>query len=264
MSGTSGKRRSWSSLFLWHRYLGLLSALFVIVLALTGLMLNHSHALKLNRIDVTSTVLLDWYGIRAPAALSFPVRGHWVSQLGERLYFDRKELLRDPALLLGVIESGDVRVITLQHTLLLVDRQGGIIERLGEDEGVPAGMRRLGLDSEGRIIIDAAHGYYRTDRDFLDWQEVDVAGDVSWPRPEAMPESHYDRLRQQYRGSSLNLERVLLDLHSGRLLAEWGVYLMDAAAVCLLLLALLGIRVWLARRQRRHPAKGGRTAVQAE
>ena len=53
------------SLYLWHRYIGLAAALFVIVLTVTGLLLNHTEELGLDSSSVQSDTLLDWYGIHA-------------------------------------------------------------------------------------------------------------------------------------------------------------------------------------------------------
>ncbi|MBK8959481.1 MAG: PepSY domain-containing protein [Proteobacteria bacterium] len=47
-------------------------------------------------------------------------------------------------------------------------------------------------------------------------------------------------LAEVYRGSGVSYERVLLDVHSGRLFGRVGVWVVDAAAVCLLALALTG------------------------
>ena len=43
---------------------------------------------------------------------------------------------------------------------------------------------------------------------------------------------------------------MLLDLHSGRIFGEYGVYLMDAAAVALLWLSGSGLWVWWQRRRK--------------
>jgi uncharacterized iron-regulated membrane protein len=55
-------------------------------------------------------------------------------------------------------------------------------------------------------------------------------------------------LRSAWRGTGLSLERVLLDLHSGRILGEAGVWLVDAAALLFLLLAGSGVWLWGRRR----------------
>jgi hypothetical protein len=46
------------------------------------------------------------------------------------------------------------------------------------------------------------------------------------------------RLVETYRGKGLPLERVLLDIHSGRILGAWGV---DAVSVLFLGLVLTGL-----------------------
>ena len=55
-------------------------------------------------------------------------------------------------------------------------------------------------------------------------------------------------LQAAYRGYGLTLERVLLDLHSGRVLGSAGVLLVDAAAILFLLLAISGLWLWSRRR----------------
>jgi uncharacterized iron-regulated membrane protein len=43
------------------------------------------------------------------------------------------------------------------------------------------------------------------------------------------------------------LERLLLDLHSGKILARVGPVLMDAVGVTLIVLSLLGLSMWFRR-----------------
>lgn len=244
------KHPRWHSLFLWHRYIGLSSALFVLLLASTGLLLNHTATLKLDQQYVGSSLLLDWYGVSVPEAVSYNADGRRVSKLGDRLFFDRQELLHDPAPLLGALYLENACVIALQQTLLLVSDEGKIIERLGSSEGVPSGMRRIGVSATGQLVIDAVHGYYLTDSAFLDWSEVETVNKVVWAQTEQLPAALQKQLHQQYRGMGLTLERVLLDLHSGRILGGWGIYVMDAAAIALLLLAILGVWIWGSRKRK--------------
>ena len=54
---------------------------------------------------------------------------------------------------------------------------------------------------------------------------------------------------KDYLANILTLERVLLDLHSGRIMGAVGPWIMDAAAILLLVLALTGIWMWTALRR---------------
>lgn len=240
----------WRSLFLWHRWLGISCALFMVLLAATGLLLNHTGDLRLDSRYVQAGILLDWYGIRAPAATGYAVGDDRITQLGDRLYLNDRFLLQDPAALLGALPLDGALLVALQQTLLLISHDGQLIEKLGGNEEVPAGMRRIGLTRGGTLVIEATQGYYLTDSSFLDWQERDSVDDITWARTGAPPAALLETLQREYRGTGLSVERIVLDLHSGRILGAWGRYLMDIVAIALLLLAILGVWVWASRKKK--------------
>ncbi len=49
---------------------------------------------------------------------------------------------------------------------------------------------------------------------------------------------------QLYRGNGLPLERIILDLHSGRMFGTFGEYVMDIVALLFIFLALSGGWMW--------------------
>jgi len=59
------RQRKKKPLLIWHRYLGLASALFVIILSITGILLNHTESLRLDERPVAQRWLLNIYGIAA-------------------------------------------------------------------------------------------------------------------------------------------------------------------------------------------------------
>ena len=62
------KKRKMKSLYIWHRYAGIIAALFTLLLAITGIALNHTQRLQLDQIFVQADWMLDWYDIDLPAA----------------------------------------------------------------------------------------------------------------------------------------------------------------------------------------------------
>ena len=236
------------SLYMWHRWLGLAAAAFVIVLSLSGLLLNHTEELTLDSRHVHSRSLLDWYGIRAPGDMhSYTVGGDIVTQVGDRIYWNTTQVPQLSARLVGAVNYPDFAVVAIEGELLLFSRRGELIERLGGAAGVPAGMQAIGITSHGTLAIHAAHGYYQTDDMFLEWSESDTL-DAEWAQAESPAPKLRAALEQAWRGAGLSLERVLLDIHSGRILGSWGIYLVDAAAMLFLLLAASGIWLWSRRR----------------
>ncbi len=237
------------SLFLWHRYFGLSAALFVLVLACTGLLLNHTATLGLNNRYISSEAIHDWYGIKPPSdTVSFQAGTHWVSQLGDILYFDNRQLTESSNGLLGFVLLRDFMVVAVEQELLLLSTAGKVIEHLKGMHGVPAGMQAIGIDREGNFVVQGNHGNYVVDENFIEWASSG-ADEISWSRLGKLPRSLYDQLVRLYRSSDLTVERVVLDLHSGRIVGNWGVFLMDGAALLMFALAITGVWHW-ARRKR--------------
>ena len=126
-------------------------------------------------------------------------------------------LLKDEGTLIGFVMLADFMVVAVEGELLLLTPGGRLIERLAGIHGVPAGMQAVGLDRAGRLVVRASHGDYIVDEDFLAWRDVGTA-EAQWSVATALPEGLYRKLAALYRGSGLSMERLLLDLHSGRLL----------------------------------------------
>ena len=236
------------SLFIWHRYIGLSAALFVVILSVTGLALNHTESLGMDSTHVQSESLLNWYGIHAPDELSSYSADSVLYTGINELVFRNTELLDGvKAPLVGTIVYQDFIVIASLDHLTLLSQDGQLIESIGGAGGVPAGMKAIGTTMDGAIAIKAAHGYYLTDESFLEWTETDTV-DATWSVKSDTPPALVRALQTAYRGNGLPLERVVLDLHSGRILGNAGVLLVDAAAILFLLLAVSGIWLWGRRR----------------
>ena len=236
------------SLYLWHRYIGLSAALFVMVLSATGLALNHTESLHMDSTHIQSELLLDWYGIHAPDDLgSYSADSILITEVNERVFRDHEILDDVPVPLVGAIGYRDLIVIASLDQLTLLNREGELIETMGSAAGVPAGMKAIGVTTDDAIAIKAAHGYYLTDENLLEWNETDAV-EATWSTLSDTPPELVQALRASYRGNGLPLERVVLDLHSGRLLGDAGVLLVDAAAILFLLLASSGVWLWSRRR----------------
>lgn len=239
------------SLYVWHRYIGLAVALFVILLSVTGIVLNHTGALKLDHRFVQSTLLLDWYGIEAPAtAIRYRVGEKSIALLDTQLSIDTKQLDGEITSLTGSLMQNDMLIVGEQDGLLLLTPEGQLIERLGRNEGVPQNIERLGITSEGQLVVVTATGLYSVDANYMKW--IDWSGDreaIAWSLPSQLEDAELAALQTRFRGQILPWERVILDLHSGRFFGEWGPWLMDAAALLMLFLAGSGVFIWWKRQR---------------
>ena len=235
---------AWSK---WHRWTGFGIALFIVMLCITGILLNHGSALGLARHYVHSGWLLDLYGIEpAQAPVSFNAGAYWITRIGDRLYFNGRELAERSDTLLGVVSQQDQIVAGLGDRLLILAPDGATIEVLRATEGVPVGMTRIGSTADGRLVVEAGHGQFLPDLDSLRWAQ-EVVPDAHWAKPAPMPEQLNAELIRSFRDRALTLERLLLDLHSGRIMHRFGVWFMDVVAVALLSLLLSGLWIWYRR-----------------
>lgn len=252
--------RGLRSVFQWHRYVGLTACLLLMMLVVTGMLLNHTEQLALDRTWADSDLLLEWYGIDAPKIdAAFRTANHWIIQVEDQIYVGRAPL--DEAArsgLRGAIEASGLVAVAVDSTILLLTRSGELVEQLGDAEGVPSALRRIGHTERGRVIADAAHGLYTTDENFLTWRPYRGTERVLWPRLQSPPQRLARNLREHYRSHILPVERVVLDLHSGRILGSWGIFAVDAAAVLLFFLAFSGCWLWYERyRKRKVHRKAG-------
>lgn len=238
------------SLFLWHRYFGLTAGLFVLILATTGLLLNHSTDLQLDKRHVRTAWLLDWYGISAPTVrVSFEVNGHWASEAGGHVYWDDRLLegLQPP--LRGAVSFENGAVIATAEELWWLNPGGEMVAKLGKLDGLPSDIDAL-AHRDGEIALHTAHGDYVGDRELLTWTPSTTLTRLHWATPAIPSTELLAALARVQRGEGLTLERVLLDLHSGRLFGRFGPYVMDGAALLMLLLVVTGVWHWAQRKRR--------------
>jgi len=140
--------------------------------------------------------------------------------------------------------------VAVSDSILLLTSHGEVVEQLHDEDGVPAAITAIGSDDSGRLVTEGSHDHYRADRDFLKWERFDAGSEgIRWAQS-GQPDSQLTALLQaHYREEVLPMERVILDLHSGRFFGRAGPWVFDIAALLLILLALSGTWIWLRRRR---------------
>ena len=251
---SSLQRRIARLLYRWHRLLGVAVALFILLLAVTGVMLTHSDALGLARHHVTVRPLLAWYGIKTPQHISYFAAGsHYLSQWDDRLMFDANDIGSETGHLRGAVTHGDEIVVALDDRLLLLLGDGQLLDVLDAQSGIPRAIQRIGSGANGTVVVEADDGTWLGDSELSHWQPG-TAGEVAWSQPATPPEPLRADAEARYLGEGLPLERVVEDLHSGRLFTRHGPWLMDLVALILIFSTLSGLWLWWRNHTRpRHP-----------
>jgi hypothetical protein len=200
---------------------------------------------------VKSDDILDWYGIEAPDELhSFVAGDRHITLMGEHLYIGELEASGEFKRLIGALSINDMLIIAADDQILLMSTAGELIEKLEEKDGVPAGMKRIGIDQTNLFIVEGSHDLYTSKNDFLSWEhwKGNETG-ITWATPAPTDNNLKKMLQYHYRSKVLPVERVLLDLHSGRFFGSLGPWFIDASAILLILLSLSGTWMWFKRRR---------------
>lgn len=240
-----------------HRYLGLLVAVFALLLAVTGIALNHTERLALDQTLVRSPWLLKLYHIPEPQWRGGYQYQSWQAYQWQAQIYVNGQAIRDGQLrgfaandqLLALLLSDQVLLLT--HTLDVIDAlplPNPDIAHIGTltDGRLALSRTKFAEPSVDNIPANQEPGWI-SDFDFSQWQPMALAPSEVTQATE-FTEAQREASREQIESPGLPLERIILDLHSGRLFGALGVLWMDLVAVMMIALALTGLWIWWRRR----------------
>ena len=237
----------WKLIHKLHRYIGLISALVLLMLSLTGIILNHTEDLKLDSRFVQNKILLDWYGIFSPNPKRvFKTSTHYLSQFDNQIFLNQQYILNSTGLLQGAVETKNFIAVALSHSILLVSIEGELIEQIER-----LNLEQIGINEQQHLFIKQSGKVFISHDGLLTW-EITKTEKIQWSQPTQLLPIIKNKIKQKYRSHILPLERIFLDLHSGRFFGDVGVIIVDICGILLIFLVLSGVSVWLKSRFRKR------------
>lgn len=245
----SWRRRLSILLHRWHRRIGVLASLFVIWMVISGWLLNHTAALDLAQRMIHSPLLTQRYGLQADMPQqAFNAPPHWLVATQDALLLDAKKIdanLTQPS---GLVFRNDLVFIADQTQLLLLNAAGETVDKLSGSLLPVVHIAKLGSGCNGAVITDGAKNFVTVDG--VAWAEC--SGAVAWSVAAPLTDVQQKRIAPIVQ-PGISVERLLLDLHSGRFLGSWGPYFIDLVGLGLVALALSGLWIYTQHaRRRRH------------
>lgn len=226
-----------------HRSMGAIVALFVMLLAITGMLLNHTTELKLDQRYLTWNWLLEHYGVATVEADAvFLLDQKVISQFNEQLFVDAIPVTNVQRPVLGGVVLDDLMVLATDDALILLSPEGEFIERMGNAAGVPPEIQNIGL-FHGDPVIQTRDGMWRSDFLLDQWERISLQG-IGWSVPQPMPDSIETELAEYFHGKGIAVEQLILDIHNGRIVERFGVWILDAFAVLMIVISLTGLWMW--------------------
>lgn len=249
-SKTNGNGRNGGLLRRFHRWLGVTLALFILLLSITGIALNHSDGWNLDSNFVSSNWLLDAYGVRAPAvSASFTHGNRRATLLGKRLYLDEQEIVDDAESLTGIVVLDELILVATRDRAFVLTVDGELVEQMDLSAVLPGAIERIGNTGSFAAVISEGT-VFLSDADISGFEPGTDIPDIAWAQSSAVPDALLTALQGHYRGRGLSIERVIADVHSGRIVTLTGPYLMDAVAILLIILSITGVVMWLRPRRK--------------
>ncbi len=242
----------------WHRRLGLFGVGFVLFLALSGILINHSNDLSLDTSHVEQAWLLDYYGINTPKHLGAyqykSADGHTLSFniTDNILWLDHHQIWQADSAIVSVGKYRNFYVAASRQALVLLSESGEILEQQDISTGLPNHIQALGIDSD-RLWLKTDLGQYQADEDLIEWQALQTLKPVDWIAAPTLSDKQYQQVANLARSAHLTWERVLLDLHSGRFFGKAGQLFMDLVALSLIFVCCTGFLIWYKQKAPKHP-----------
>jgi hypothetical protein len=227
-----------------HRWMGVVASLFVIFLVLTGWALNHTAELGLARLSIKAPWITAWYGLRGTVpSMGYTASGHWLISNENGAMFDGKPMSASMANAIGLATTSDFVAVTTKDNLFLLEKNGRLIDQIGTAQLPSGGINRIAVVDDNIVVQGST---IHASADGVTW--TPFHRDAPWSMPQPLPLEQQKFANELLPG--LPLERLMQDIHSGRILGRFGPYLMDAVGLLFLLLA--GTGVWMFFRHRRR------------
>lgn len=237
------KRRT---LIRMHRWSGLTAAVYLILLAVTGILLNHAPGLGLDKTALSWPPLLHWYHLESEHTqpTHLPAGKHWISQYQNKIFVDGKltETHGSVQKLSSVIHWNGMLAAAAPQNLWFFTPDGQLIERIDADL-LPGKPEQLALAPQGQLLLKVLKGGYFTPDSLLSqWHPVAdaVPDEQAALQSQKVPAWLEQTITMQTR-PSISLEKLLIDLHSGHFWGTHGHWVADFSGLALILLALTGL-----------------------
>lgn len=216
-----------------HRSAGIFLSVFLIMLSVTGVVLNHTDELALAKKFVPSFIAARYYP-DDQSTFGYLVEEQYFYSLKGRLYVDKEDITHCSELK-GVIQHKQQQVILCVDDVLILTMKNQLVERLDSSLGLPLGIQGIST-FENQLVINTSLKNYLFNPETLELEEsLNLA-----IKRQAKAELPTDLVL----GNSISWQQFFLDIHSGIFFGNFGKWFMDLIALCLCGMAVSGIAMW--------------------
>ena len=241
----------------WHRQIGAAAASFFLFICLSGVLLNHGETFELDSVQLGTPWLMAWYGLKP----TVPEQGFEQDDLifasqGDNWVLGQRKLKSGHGEPLGAVRAAGQLWIATSEEIDLFDTDGRLVDKIEHDLLPGSPIRRIG-SWNGQLLANIGSDIFTT-ADGIAWIRLASNPQMTWSRLQPLNAKQQQTLAPFF-APALPLQRIVADMHSGRIFGRYGVLLVDALAAALLLLSGSGLWMYykIGRNKRPKEAEPG-------
>lgn len=243
------RKKPWNRLI--HRWSGVLLIVPLTIACVTGLILNHTVDLNLSNRFVTA----DWIQARYGMSLegdpkAFGLDGKAYAAIWDDKIFHRKNIIDDTSPLIGAVPLRDGTAVVTASAVHYFGLDGELIETLDSLALPPTPIGKAGRTSDLTLVLETVSGTFTSDANLLDFTESPDDQKTTWSAPVFATDAARKTWQTAFSGNGIPLDRVILDLHSGRFFGTIGKWIYDLTVIGVLFLSATGFVLFLRTRRR--------------
>ena len=229
-----------------HRYVGLGICIFLVHLAITGIFLNHSIGLRLDKTFITWPWLLNQYNLTVPEPANiFTIGKNNFSTIDGEVFFNDKPIFLAEEQLLGVSQNQDTFILASSSTITMISNDGYIINK---ENVLPFTVKNIGIFGDEIVINDSEDKIWSSESINGVWELTENRA-VQWSMEGSITPINHEKIRKYFVGDGVSLEQVILDFHSGAIFQKAGKLFFDIISILLIILSFTGIWLWNIKRK---------------
>lgn len=226
--------------------MGVFAAIIITAISATGLALMLVPGTETGRAELDGPIINVLYG-RVPSygPVGVELGDGWVVQIDQSLYVVETPVGDFAGELRGAVETENGVFVASDNLLLLIDGDGSVLDRL-EPPLLPGRVDAIGRGPGGNLSINTPDGAFSADTTLSFWQPMAEEA-VEWSVVARPPRAASQSALQAHRGGGVPFERLLADLHTGRLFGVLGEVLVWIATIIMIGLSMSGGWMWWRR-----------------
>ena len=229
-----------------HRYVGLGICIFLVHLAITGIFLNHSIGLRLDKTFITWPWLLNQYNLTVPEPANiFTIGKNNFSTIDGEVFFNDNPIFLAEEQLLGVSQNQDTFILASSSTITMISNEGYIINK---ENVLPFTVKNIGINGDEVVINDSEDKIWSSESINGVWELTENRA-VQWSMEGSITPINHEKIRKYFVGDGVSLEQVILDFHSGAIFQKAGKLFFDIISILLIILSFTGIWLWTIKRK---------------